>query len=88
MVFYYDTDSSGDLAVEFSKVNVYTNDSTLLGYWTSSGTSGGFASHKIAPILAGNTVDNHGYAYIIHIYFTSTTAGSDVRLYKVKINYK
>jgi hypothetical protein len=88
VVFYYDMDSSGELGIEFLKVNAYTNDVVGLGFWTSSGTSGGFNSHKISPILVGNTVNNSGYTYSIHIYFTSTTAGPDVKLYKVKINYK
>lgn len=86
VVFYDDGDATRDLEITFFKTNVYTNNFFELAEWATSGTSGGFTNHKIAPI-SYELVDNNGYAYSISLLFDGGST-STLRLHKVKINYQ
>ena len=85
VVFYDDGDATRDLEITFYKTNVYTNNFFEIAEWATSGTSGGFTNHKIAPVSYG-LVDNNGYAYSVTLIFDSGST-STLRLHKVKINY-
>jgi hypothetical protein len=87
VVFYYDSDATADILIQMLKSNVYTSSPTIMGEWESDGTTGGLGSHKIFPILGGNTINNGGYAYSIIVRFLNHAADDAVRLYNVKINY-
>jgi hypothetical protein len=87
VVFYGDFDPTGELSVNMWKTNIYTGASYPMGTWTSSGTPGQ-TTHKIAPISYGVSINNSGYAYTFTLNFTSNTADTNVRLYKLKINYR
>ena len=90
VVFYEDEDSAdvGNIAVFLTKINAYTNAQTVMAYWVSADTSGGFASHKISPIQGGNTINNRGYAYYFAVNFTSRSSDDKVKLYRIKVNYQ
>jgi hypothetical protein len=88
VVFYEDNHATGNLGFYLRKINAYTNSNTNMANWTSSGTSPGLASHKISPIVGGNVINNGGYIYVAKIFFTLNTAGPNVFLRRVKINYK
>ena len=86
VVFYEDSDATGALEVTMVKTNLYSGAYSVMATWESSGTPG-LTSYKISPILGGNTIDNNGYSYTFLLNFTSDSAGNNVRLYKIKVNY-
>jgi len=88
IVFYYDNHNPGNVTATLYKVNAYTEAVISLGTFTSSGVSGIVQSHKISPLIGGNKIDNGGYFYCLCLDFTNASAGENVRIYRVKINYQ
>ena len=88
VVFYKDNHATGNVEVSLLKCNAYTEALTEMATYTSSGSSSSRQSYKISPIRGGNSINNSGYSYNCYVNFTDASAGENVKVYLVKINYQ
>jgi hypothetical protein len=86
VVVYYEDDSTGYISVELERRNMYSLTVQEMADWDTTGDTAGLRNHKISPILYW-TINNEGYVYFLYLYFSDGSAGSDLTIYGIKLNY-
>ena len=79
----YDGDASNNLTLELQKRLLTAYSVTTLATAATSGSSG---TQQISA-SASEVVDNSTYAYRVYVKFDAQNAGTDLRVYTVRITY-
>lgn len=84
VIFYEDTSWSGNMELNMSRWNMYSENAQVMASFSSSGYSPSYMAEKVFPIKY-SIVNNKGYIYRVRVEFSQATP--NVILYGVKINY-
>ena len=86
VVVYYKDNCSGSVNIQLERRNMYTLTVQEMAEWDTEGEVDGLRNYKITPVLYW-TINNEGYCYWVYLYFNDSSAGEDLIIYGVKLNY-
>ena len=86
VVVYYQDNSAGHINIQFERRNLVSLAVHDLAEWDTEGEVSGLRNHKISPISYG-MINNEGYTYWLFLRYSDGSAGTDLTIYGIKINY-